>query len=282
MAKQQYRFYGPLDWMSNSGNGIVVIYNPPGSGKKLTINQFELQNMTALKPTAYGAAASPATMASIFYGTVASRESIITPSPLDTNYPWPSGVTASVGSTFTAAPTQILRTVAVTKQMLPGGLGWMNMNSNVGPEYNYVYHRQRGKSLPSVEAIKVNPGQSLIFGITVLTSSIPLKLSAMVRVDGHCYMIGENFTMKTDRESMLVLENAVGSGKVIELLELSIEELGTYDSPYFQLVPVGALDATASSDSTKLVPVSKLDSDYPDATFKVYQDIPILPFGVPA
>lgn len=283
MAKQQYRIYDSFDWMSNSGNGIVVIYNPPGSGKKLTLSQFELQNMTALQPTAYGAAASPATICGVFYSTTISRGAVFQPSPLDTNYPWPSGVVASVGAVIPSAPTasQIIRRVALTKQMLPGGLGWLGMNSNIGVDLAGVYTRQKGKSLPGVTAIEVNPGENLCFGISQLTSTIPLKLYAMVRVDGHCYTINENFTMKTPTETMLCLENEAGSGKVIELLELSIEEMGTYDSPYFQLVPTGQLDAVATSDPTRQVTPSKLDTDYPDATFKVYKDIPFLPLGVP-
>ena len=129
MAKQQYRIYDSFDWMSNSGNGIVVIYNPPASGKKLTLSQFELQNMTSLNPTAFGAAASPATMCSIFYTTI-NRGTVMTPSPMDTNYPWPSGVVASIGATIQSAPAagQIIRRVAITKQMLPGGAGWIGMN----------------------------------------------------------------------------------------------------------------------------------------------------------
>ena len=282
MAKQQYRIYDSFDWMSNSGNGIVVIYNPPASGKKLTLSQFELQNMTSLNPTAFGAAASPATMCSIFYTTI-NRGTVMTPSPMDTNYPWPSGVVASIGATIQSAPAagQIIRRVAITKQMLPGGAGWIGMNSNIGIDTSGIYTRQKGGSLPGVTAIAVNPGETVCFGIQTLTSTIPLKLYAMVRVDGHCYAINKNFTMKSATETMLAIENEAGSGKVIELFELSVEEMGTYDSPYFQIVPTGQLDATATSDPTKLVTPSKMDTDYPDAPFKVYKDIPFLPLGVP-
>ena len=283
MAKQQYRIYDSFDWMSNSGNGIVVIYNPPGSGKKLTLNQFELQNTTSLKPIAFGAAASPATICSVFYSTAINRGTPMTPSPMDTNYPWPSGVTAAIGSTIQSAPenSQIIRRQAVTKQMLPGSLSWMAMNANIGLDFAGLYTRQKGKNLPGTTPLEINPGENLCFGITTFTSTVPLKLYAMVRVSGHCYAINENFTMKSATETMLSLENAAGSGKVLELLELSIEEMGTYDSPYFQLVPTGQLDAVATADPTKSVIPSKMDTNYPSAPFYVYKDIPFLPLGVP-
>ena len=64
---------------------------------------------------------------------------------------------------------------------------------------------------------------------------------------------------------------------------VSVEEMGTYDSPYFQLVPVGGLNADSAQDAQALLPIGKMDTAYPDPTafIKAYADVQIFPFGQP-
>lgn len=281
MAKQQYRVYGAFKWMSSSGNAILAIYNPPSSGKRLTINQFELQNMTGLNPTALGGAASPATVCSIFYTSNVNHGVVATPAPNDTNYPWPNDIVVTTCSVASTTPTQILRRVAISKQMHLVNTAWVSMNSNIGLGYNSIFTRQKGKTPTGNTPIEINPGESLGFGVTTLTSAIPLKFYASLRVDGHCYAVSENCAIKSSGEMMFAIENPGGSGKVVELLEFSVEEMGNYDSPYFQIVPVGQLNATGTADPSRVVTPMKMDTNYPSAPFYVYQDIPILPQGVP-
>ena len=47
MARYQYRVGGEFEWLSNSGKAILVISNPAGSGKKLTLGRFELTPLSS-------------------------------------------------------------------------------------------------------------------------------------------------------------------------------------------------------------------------------------------
>ena len=51
------------------------------------------------------------------------------------------------------------------------------------------------------------------------------------------------------------------------LRSLSVEEIGSFDTPYFQLVPVGSIFAEDLGDEGKVVTgqTLKMDSAYPDA-----------------
>lgn len=170
MAQQQYRIYGDFEWMSNSGNAIIAIYNPPGSGKKLTVNSLQAQNMTSLNPTAFGAAASPATMLMMARDMTVATGRPIAPSALDTNNTFPSSIKVSKGASCSGGVN--IRRLAFTKQLLPGGLGWLGRNASIG-NYNKYTTRQKGTSTSTVTNVVLRAGENLSVFPSTITSSQP-------------------------------------------------------------------------------------------------------------
>jgi hypothetical protein len=71
---------------------------------------------------------------------------------------------------------------------------------------------------------------------------------------------------------------------VVRVKSLRIHDAGSTDSPYFRLVPIGAINPDTLSDSLARLPVVKLDSAAPDLAESVavlVADAPIQPYGVP-
>ena len=273
----QYRVYGSFEWMSSSGNAIVAIFNPPGSGKKLTINSFEAQNLTSLNPTAFGAAASPSTVISLAKFNSISTGTLLSPTAFDTNDTMPSAIKVSTGAACSGQT--LVRRISVTKQLAPGNLSWIARQSHLGPAGKYV---NRARKFLECQPMTINAGENLSLFSSSLTSSIPFRVCMTLQVDGNCYSFTKFVTPQSQGTAMITIENAAGSGISAKLIELSIEEVGTYDSPYLQLVPIGQIDALAMSDPTKLISPTPMDTNYSEAPFKVITDCPILPYGVPA
>jgi hypothetical protein len=71
---------------------------------------------------------------------------------------------------------------------------------------------------------------------------------------------------------------------VVRVKSLRIHDAGSTDSPYFRLVPIGAINPDTLSDSLARLPVVKLDSAAPDLAESIavlVADAPIQPYGVP-
>jgi hypothetical protein len=70
----------------------------------------------------------------------------------------------------------------------------------------------------------------------------------------------------------------------VQVIDFNVEEVGTAETPYFQVVPIGGIAPSALNDPVARMSVVKLDTAYPDlltTTAEVFQDVPFLPFGVP-
>jgi hypothetical protein len=80
------------------------------------------------------------------------------------------------------------------------------------------------------------------------------------------------------------LDNAADSGVTVSLLNLTVEPVGTLDTPYYQLVPVGTINPDSLGDGFSQVAIEKMDSasPSPDGAMRAYQDVCLLPYGMPA
>ena len=82
------------------------------------------------------------------------------------------------------------------------------------------------------------------------------------------------------------LVTSVGpAGATVSLLSLGIQEVGTTDTPYFRLVPVGQVYGTDFADTSCQIQaqITPMNSAYPSlaSTCKVFQDVGFVPYGVP-
>ena len=86
----------------------------------------------------------------------------------------------------------------------------------------------------------------------------------------------------TENEAVFTIDNNAGSGQTIRIDKIKIGEVGTVDTPYFQIVPIGAIDPIALIDNDKKMTPIKLDSNSPSVSSSVceiFTNTPILPTG---
>lgn len=288
MAKYQYRVAGSFDWMSNSGNAIVAISNPVGSGKKLTIRSFEATNLTAIRMT--GTAASAAStaqggMLAVSRATVSGGEPVtLTPFDSDASA-WPATVKLTKQAAVTSTGT-IIKQIAANKQMVPSTIAWMGRMTSVSPKLAGFSSSPYNQG--DVEDITVKEGESLAVYMPTVTfpNSFPLCVTVTLVRSGtpNRSWSGTYFTQcLVPNQSVFSIENEAGSGETITVKRILFEEVGTFDSPYYQLVPVGTINSDSLTDTKAAVPTLKMDSNHPDPTswIKVYKDVPLLPLGMP-
>jgi hypothetical protein len=280
MAKYQYRIAGELGWMSNSGNALLAITNKNGSGKKITLREFTVESLTSstLSPTV-----SLQNYFVLARATVSGGDSLSL-TKHDTNAAnWPA--TVQVVSRASAISLTTLRRVSIQKQLNPAVFSWFSRNAGFGLQslngLGGVYGRMTKDT--AVEGIVVRANESIALVATVFNKSIPLRVTGTIVLSGspNRTFAFEYFTSNiANDEAVFAIINSSGSGQTVILRSIEVEEVGTYDSPYFQLVPVGAVIESQNADS---VSVLKMDSAYPDPStwIEVKQDASILPFGLP-
>ena len=284
MAKAQYRVSGTLDWQAQSGMAILAIYNPVGSGKKLTINSFECENLTA-KNAVVSVLTIPASGLMLARGTCDTNGATpITGVPLDSNSSaWPSTVKVSKMGTMTNPSP--LRHVMPQKMMVSGAsVNDMARFNTIGARKTVrpsIFRAARGQS--PVEPVVVRQGESvaLIPRDTSLSITVPYLVDVTLLRGTSTWQFRTFTHALATGQALFCVDNAAGSGEVIEIIDVSVSEVGTFDSPYFQVVPMGPLNATSAQDVSRQVDVFKMDSTYPTAPFTIYQNVNIDPAGMP-
>lgn len=286
MAKAQYRVNGTLDWQYQSGNAILAIYNPVGSGKKLTINSFEANNLTASNVVAAPTATSSSALLLVRGTADCQGAPQITGIPMDSNNTWPSSVMITKGGVVTSTTT--IRRIIPNKQLNPAGAAtYLGMYRNAGARRVrpslFLTAKHRAGTSP-VEPVVVRAGESvaLIPDPATIRHALPFVVDVTLLRGTQTWQFTTFTHSRVGDMPLLCIENTAGSGETIKVLDVSVSEVGTFDSPYFQVVPLGPLNATSAQDASRQVTVFKMDSDYPAAPFVVYQNVNIDPFGMPA
>jgi hypothetical protein len=285
VATYQYRIAGELDWQATSGNALLVISNPVGSGKKLTLRSFELSPLTySTTGTAGTVSSSPSTLLSLARATV-SGDDKETPAPLDSGAAaWPATVRVLSRAGVGASPLVIHR-VAVAKEYLQASLSFMGRQSAIGSLGGLRSAAKRGLA-STLEGFVVRAGEAIALYASTLSSSIPVRVMATLVRSGspnRTYMVEYFTNIVSAGTAIFAIDNAVGSGEVVTLRSIAVEEVGVYDTSYFQLVPVGSVEAGGLADPTTAVLVQPMDTNYPSASswIKTYSNVCILPLGMP-
>lgn len=278
MARYQYRVCGELGWMSNSGNALIHIANPSGSGKKLTIRSFEINPLHS----ATNAPVSAASTVFLLARATISGGIKLTPTRLDTDAPaWPSTVELVTRAGVASPGAVPIRRIAVAKQMIPTGLQWFGKQGGIKGCWAAVYNTPRRDA--DTEGVVVRAGEGLALYCSVLSLSIPLRVSVNLSRLGspnRSYALRFFTSPLATGGAIFAINNLAGSGETVVLRSISVEEVGTFDSPYFQLVPGGQL---VEGESTESVSILKMDTNYPSPAswIQVKQDVAMLPFGMP-
>jgi hypothetical protein len=286
MARYQYRLAGTFEWFASSGSALVAVTNKLGSAKKVNIRSVQISSLTAANNATAGTATSviPQRVEVVRDGIVSGGTECVG-SPLDKDAAaLPSTVRVLKGANVTGSPVPLGR-VVVAKNLVPAGLQHFFRQRPSGRFGGVVNAPRRGPGDATKAIIRQNENWSLRLP-TQPELPLPLRVTLTLRRQGspaRTWMFEEYCIGTNTNQTLLTLDNATGSGEVIEIVGCAIEEVGTYDSPYFQLVPVGTMNDLSVTDPLSAPPVIKMDTDYPDSStwVQVFQDSPLLPRDVP-
>ena len=283
MAKYQYRIAGTFDWISSSGNAFFAISNKIGSGKKITIRSLEVYPTTTIWT---GATATQTNVLSFARGSISDSGTPLTLTPFDSNNTLPTNITVTTGGYISGA-VQIIKRVSQFKNLIPGGLSHYSLFRNRTISENLYNGIQQfsGRNTPVEPMAIVRNGESVGLFCSTFANSSTVRISLMIRIKGTPKKTFATtfFTQIRAMDQCLLCIKNDNVGEIVEVINVSFEEVGTLDSPYMQLVPVGAVDSTAIDDASKRISVLKNDTNAPDISsiVNIISDTPLLPYNVP-
>jgi len=267
--------------MSNSGNALIAILNPAGSNKKLVLKSFEITNLTSAGAVAPSAAVPE--KLTLSRATVSGGIPVLMRKLDSDASAWPSTVSVATRSAVTS-PTDNIYQVTIAKQLVQSTLAWVGRQSAIGRLAGLVGHRRSG--FGDTERVVVRDGESVALYVPTFTGSVPLRVRVRLLRSGtpdRTYETSFVTHLLGEGVSAFSIENQAGSGETVSILSIAVEEVGTYDSPYFQIVPASSINTDSLTAETGAVTLFKMDTDYPDPSSyaRVYTDVQILPVGLP-
>ncbi|CAB4134934.1 hypothetical protein UFOVP275_36 [uncultured Caudovirales phage] len=257
------------------GQALLAITNVSGSGRKLTLKSLEISVRSVV------GSSSPSANATLWQCTAASGESMNGNAiRLDSATSLPSGVVVrrlGGGNAYTARLRSI---IALRSGAGAGTQNTLNNQRSWGVGGGLYRSQRRGDGL--VEPIVVPNGTAIVLMSDTVNASAPFRVHAMASVNGKT-VVWEYVTFTQPGLSLFSLENTAGA--TVKLLSIGIQEVGTTDTPYLRLVPVGQIYGIDFSDTSRQIQsqITPMDSTYPSLTSvcKVYQDVGFVPYGVP-
>lgn len=271
MVKRQYRWTGMAKWQSQSGNAIIAIQNSSSSTRRVIINSFEVDTSSIGSSAGF----SVLLMGRSFDVTDGKSIPLV---KMDTESSLPSGVTVKVDCACTLDST-FQRIVWYKNFNQAGNSLPQKWGKNLLSRYI-----NRNKVISDVENIILRPGEDFAIVESGGTCSQLLRISGTLVVQGapkRNFRFSETVRCLLN-STVIAFENGSASD-IIEIVNLNIEEVGTTDTPYLQLVPIGGVDPNSVADSIAITNPSPMDTadGSLDSNVKIVMDAPLLPYGVP-
>jgi len=254
---RRYRAYGQGSWIAGSGSAPLAIYNPITSGKAIYVHEFEVRAITR------GAAATATSYArlSLVRGSSTGGENVSLAGN-DTNDLVPSGLVVVRDCAWSV--TEEMSASAAYKKFVTTG-NPLAYQANIGRIGNMSCAGLMKRSFDSaVEPIVLRAGESCGLSVSALSCAQVFRANVLLSVSG-----GGTFSCNTyiransEAVGPLAIRNGTASD-VVYVHEITIEEVGTLDSPYLQLVQL-LIDPVNLADTTTHFPVVKFDTN--DAAF---------------
>lgn len=288
MATYQYRYVVGLDsWASNSGNALFAIVNKPGSGKRIVVKSVEFVSMLSANNGTAGTITSAIPSKFLLQRDATIGDGVpVRLSAFDTDATLPSSARVLADTAVAGSPTTI-RSVALAKNAIPGGLNWFSSQQSLTGKFGGIYRGARGADTSFTESVVIREGETLSLSAPAeLQIPFPMRVSVTLVKRGtpnRAFSTSYITYARHANQSVFSFVNDAGSGEIYELKELAITEIGQFDTPYIQVVPVGSANPDSLNDTVSTVVPMKMDSDYPDASTWVYalEDVAILPYGLP-
>lgn len=279
--RRQYRITTDSNGTSNFGYAYMLIANPSGSGKKLTIRSLEIYSQSVMNTSAV-TGATPCTLVRCAAPLVGENMSSKGAS-LDSSVSIPSTCVVRRGSMQVAGT--VLNRMDLARR--GGAVSTQNrMLFGTKSSMGKAGRRPFGGNQQSVGGfnsepitLRQNEAVALVMDSTALSSTNPVRVSLVVGINGKTAVWDFNANTYPGL-SVFSVENT--STNPVKLLNWSVSELGTTDTPTLRVVPVGQFYASDVNDTSKKnVGIIPMDSSYPAFVGDVYSDIGFIPLGVP-
>jgi hypothetical protein len=283
MARHQYLLSTIADGSTGFGNAYLAFLNQSGSGRKLVLRSLEVYPLTGT------AGASVAAPARLLYGDgpVSGENCSQFSVRMDSSVSLPSGVAVRRLTGWPGGGITRHQNTALFRR----GSGY-GAERNVGSLLTRVagrhlfgglYNRGSTRTTTAVEPLVVPAGKAWVLAMEDglgLQYHTGFRVNVVLRVDGKT-VVWDFYTASIPGLGLFSVENT-GSA-VVSILSYSLTEVGTTDTPYLRLVPVGQLDAGDLEDTKAQVGgLLKMNSLSPDLTaLKVLGNVSLVPQGSP-
>jgi hypothetical protein len=274
--KTQYRLSTNGNWQSYFGRGLLVISNVSGSGRKLTIRSLEISVNTVA-----AAAAATATCQLILSSSVDGGENMVGQMIAMDSSASLTGVDV-FRYAYPNSYDNVIRRLTVNRTS--GASGTQNVlasHTNFG-KFAGVYGSAKKEMATTIEPIILNQNEAISIIPNNIRYSSPLRISLMV-VQNSKTFIWTFFANTIPNLSLASISNT--SSTPCKIINISISEVGTTDTPYIRVVPVGQIYTNDLNDNSKnITSIIPMDSSYgslSSSVCKVYSDVGFVPYGVP-
>jgi hypothetical protein len=268
-----------MDWASVSGQAVMALQNFANSNRKVTVQRIDIDILSSCQGAA-GAILRGQQFALVQRGTTIGGGDVVDFVENDTNTgALPSQVIARALCGIDS-PTTISR---VYLNRCFTGVGANDMAAALQQGRLGFRIGKNKKPVAALESYVVREGECLGLVAADDRSTIPYEVSACVKIGSATYTLRAYTSALCGGVALLGIQNGTGSGVVVEVYNITLTELGSTDTPYLQVVPVGAIDPAAIVPATRLTP-NKNDTASPTLdTSKIaaFKDVAISPLGVP-
>ncbi len=196
-----------------------------------------------------------------------------------------ASTTGTIQEVETIATGAILKQLLPTNSMFPVGRGDAWPGTSNKSSTGSIFSCGANSNL---QCIYVEQGENLAVFCDTPTSNYPVQVTVTLMVEGtpnSTYQYNYYTYINSTVHTLFSIANAASSGVVARIMNIEVVELGGLDTPYFQMVPIGAINDASFTDSSRKVNVVKMDSQYVDlsaSVCEVFTNVPLIPYNVPS
>lgn len=276
MATYQYRLYTDADWNSQYGFGIVIINNKSDSGKKLILKSLSCDVSSINTPTTIAAT----TTAQLHFCTASIDGENMSSSCIPLNSGSLSNVYISRYADF-GGDNEIIRKYTINRHGSTAGTqNTLSTLRNFGSRKR-MFGNYTSVSGSLVEPYTIGSGRALSLVPDFIGQNSPMYVDLTFKVNSSIFK-STFFANSYIGRSLFTINNT--SNDTVSLIDFSVREAGTTDTPYIRLVPVGQLGVEfLNFNYNKRIQVMPMDSTYPSASqwINIYSDLYFIPYNVP-
>ncbi len=284
-----YRVYEKNIMPSQSGNGIVVLFNKSNSGKNIKITNVEINNF---RKDTLGTALVQNDIEMVSITTQPSNyNKIITPTSLDTDNTT-SGLNCYIGGNSTYDNGKILKVFNIRHGFFGATGNAMFSRNTIGDKLlnmGSVYHTL-GNKTSSTEGFVLEQNTGLAFrskdslstdAATMMKEYHTYLFEILVKktTGSETFIFTDYFTIEPEGEPCFSIFNT--SATNYTLLDVRISEVGDVSTPYFMFVPIDGIETNQISDTTRNLTAYSYDTSDPDlsSSYILKKDVVVIPKG---